>query len=264
MYTAKSIKKTVKMKPSLCIFQAEASQWRGISIHKIQFCLFFYNWNQQNWCQKFTELDLMPLWPSSCLWEASNRSVTFIYFIFIFFHTGTNESERSLNRTAFIYLCETNEEKQISTFFPPDLAVTREFGRSDFSLVHQSACFVNVLQWTVFVSPLGKGEWRGGGGGQFSKALTSVCQSAHCEVGCDKISLWKCGEDESPCCPLYILAPPERIHSQSEGSEEESPGLGLCDVKARLDHGTLLMQTLHEAAQGPTLRWWRPQGGSAM
>lgn len=44
---------------------------------------------------------------------------------------------------------------KISTF-SPDLAVTWGFCPNDLSLVHQSACFMNVLQWTVFVSLLEK------------------------------------------------------------------------------------------------------------
>lgn len=45
---------------------------------------------------------------------------------------------------------------KISTF-SPDLAVTWGFCPNDtFLFVHQSACFMNVLQWTVFVSLLEK------------------------------------------------------------------------------------------------------------
>lgn len=44
---------------------------------------------------------------------------------------------------------------RISTF-TPDLAVTWEFCPVTFLFVHQSACFMNVLQWTVFVSLLEK------------------------------------------------------------------------------------------------------------
>lgn len=42
---------------------------------------------------------------------------------------------------------------KISTF-SPDLAVTGGEGLSKWLFVHQSACFMNVLQWTVFVSLL--------------------------------------------------------------------------------------------------------------
>lgn len=79
----------------------------------------------------------------------SSRSIKWMsnfYLFYFIFHTGTNESEWALILTAFIYLCETNTEKKKSALFSPDLAVTRAFGHTDFSLVHRSACFVNVLQ----------------------------------------------------------------------------------------------------------------------
>lgn len=52
-----------------------------------------------------------------------------------------------------IFLCEYEK----SALFSPDLAVTWGFCPNDtFLFVHQSACFTNVLQWTVFVSLLEK------------------------------------------------------------------------------------------------------------
>lgn len=162
------------------------------------------------------------------------------------------------------------QTKKKSALFPPDLAVTRAFGHTDFSLVHQSACFVNVLQWTVFVSPLGEGGGERRGGGIKKNCLKALSS----DIGISTQSVQQSFDQRVPKCSLrgprqtdplktlskdesqystlcYFLSPrPQWNHSRCE----ENKGLELCDVNTRLDHITLLMQTLHQGQRGSTLR----------
>lgn len=262
------------MKPSSCIFQVEGLPVEKRFEKKKKKVLPFFNWKKKKkkWCQKFTTFDLIPIiWPSSRLKEhQTDQSFLFILF---YFDTGTHESEWSFISPALIFLCETNKKK--SALFPPDLAVTRAFSHTDFSLVHQSACFVNVLQWTVFVSPLGEGGGKGKGGGvkkkRSLKALSSpiVISTQSVQQSFDqrvpKCSLRGRGppqndplimlsKDESQYSILCYPPPTNGIIVSVRRIREALPGLELCDVIARWDHINLLMQTLHQGRRGSTLR----------
>lgn len=107
------------MKPSLCIFQVEASQWRRVS--KDQFLPL----KKKLWCQIFTEVDLKPVfWLSSPLWEASNRSVDYYYNYYFFFflevasHQPQWDNEWSLiSKCISSSLCEYIFKKKNQHFF---------------------------------------------------------------------------------------------------------------------------------------------------
>lgn len=172
-----------------------------------------------------------------------NGSITF-YLLFCFLHTGTNESEWSLIRTALIYLCETNkeeEEENKSALFSSWSCCYRGIC-SDWLASCPPEC---MLCQSVTMNCLCLSAWRGRGGGggqkrnsltieshqnQFSKALTSENQSA---------------------------PPSPQTHTHTH-SHRESPHQWIqCQGgRARLDHITLPMQTLHQGHRGSTLRRW--------
>lgn len=110
------------------------------------------------WCHVFTGSDPQKSvsWVSSPLWEASSQdgSTRDNLDLLSEFHLMSNVSKCISYIDLFMWI------RRISTF-SSNLAVTWRFCPNDtLLLVHQSACFMNELQWTVFVSLLEGGKKR--------------------------------------------------------------------------------------------------------
>lgn len=137
------------MKPSSFIFWAEPDG--PPAQRRTSFCLF------QMWCHMFTPNDLKNCfldWLSSPRGTKSQRIRRRMRNAASELSLMSNEASQSVNASLIlVFLCEYEKS---ALFLLISLLLGGFCPNDTFLFVHQSACFMNVLQWTVFVSLLEK------------------------------------------------------------------------------------------------------------